>query len=73
MTAAAETDIFKIQRNLSDAGFTPSLIQKFLSLSQQKKSERNSICCWLAIGRSCSRNYIIRSIKSTASTTWSTP
>ena len=37
MIAAAETDIFKIQRNLSDAGFTPSLIQKFLSLSQQKK------------------------------------
>lgn len=39
MTAAAETDIFKIQRNLSDAGFAPSLIQKFLSLSQQKKAK----------------------------------
>lgn len=37
MTAAAETDIFKMQRNLSDAGFAPSLIQKFLKLSQQKK------------------------------------
>ena len=37
MTAAAETDIFKMQRNLSDAGFAPSLIQKFLKLSQKKK------------------------------------
>lgn len=37
MTAAAEADIFKMQRNLSDAGFAPSLIQKFLKLSQQKK------------------------------------
>lgn len=43
MNAAAETDIYRIQRNLSDAGFDPFLIQKFLNLYQQKKRKEQYV------------------------------
>ena len=72
METLTDDQIFKIRRNLSDAGCGVPLIEKFLLLEQNHRREeqyrllsQHRLPCW--------RHCIRTSTKSTASTTWSMP
>ena len=65
-------EIFKIRRNLSDAGCDESQIEHFLKMSS-KKTVRRNIAYYLSTEPRFWKNFIRNSIKSTVWTTWSIP
>ena len=72
METLTDDQIFKIRRNLSDAGCGVPLIESSFCWSKITGGKNSTVFC-PSIGFPCWRHCIRTSTKSTASTTWSMP
>ena len=71
MESLSEEQVFRLRRNLSDAGCDPALISRFLELEQcHRRSEQYRMLARQR--RLCSRPSTVWSTKSTVSITCST-